>query len=70
MSFVGNILATSDINKKSCQLNDNSVYKVKSEVVNDCIFIYKDVFDFEYVFDFLIKYNGDKISVNKGDILI
>ena len=36
--------------------------------MNSDILIYKDVFDFEYIFDFVIKYNGNEISVFDGNM--
>ena len=61
-------------NGKSLENNGNKKrdigYISRFKCVNDCILIYKDVFDFEYIFDFMIKYNGNKISVDSGNILI
>ena len=38
--------------------------------VNTPILIYKDVFDFLYLFDIVVKYNGNEILIDDGKILI
>ena len=39
-------------------------------MVNTPILIYKDVFDFLYLFDIVVKYNGNEILIDDGKILI